>query len=198
MISIGSLSAMISWRRSFEIGNGNLERDRLRDIITSISLGGLRLVRVVLMDRGQIRSFAEFLRSHYPELDVDRLARLVVRLMFGACVLLLERIAGALDKKEIQELVDEALGKEPADEVLRYLTWLLAGDRFARSAGAGRGADVGKLETMWREQDDEVVRRIVSVATQRYINTHRVSAQSRQAIGATLRLSDQRHRPGGR
>ena len=177
---------------------GSLTKDKIGDIICSISDGGLRLVRVVLLDKRQIRSFAKFIQAYRPDIEIERLSRMVVQLMFAACVILLERIAGHLNKKEILELVHDTLGGEPADHVLRYLTWLETGNRFAESAGAGRRADVERLERVWEEQKDEVVRRIVSVATQRYVNTHRVSAQSRQSIGATLQLTDQRRTGRGR
>ena len=173
---------------------GSLTLEKLRDIITSISDGGLRLVRVVLLDKQQIRAFAEFIQADHPDIGTERLARMLVQLMFAACVVLLERIAGHLNKKEIRALVNETLGEEPADAVLRYLVWLDTGDRFSHSGRTGRGDDVVNLEGIWKQQDDEVVRRIVSVATQRYLNTHRVSAQSRQAIKATLQLTDQRRR----
>ena len=157
----------------------------------SISDAGLRLVRVVLLDKTQIKYLAEFIQSYRPNMGIDQLSRMVVQLMFAACVVLLERIAGHLNKKEIWELVDETLAKEPADAVLRYLIWLETGDRFAQALGSGRGEDVDVLDGVWEGQEDEVVRRIVSVATQRYLNTHRISAQSRQAISATLQLTDQ-------
>ena len=165
---------------------GDLTRSRLKEIIGSITECGLRVVRSILLDRDQILSVAEFVKDHNPDATVERISSDIAKLSFFTCVVLLSRIASQLNKRELQELVQEALGDDPANDIIRYFVWLAGEDRFLEGKRASQQADVLRLRKLWNRHSDKMVRRIISLATQHYINTHATAAQAKQAVTATL------------
>lgn len=166
---------------------GSLRKTQLQSIIGAIRDGGLRLVRIFLLDESQVRQIAKSMGEKYPGVKEGQIRVLVAGILLFVCIALLERIGEALNKKEVRQLVDLTLGGEPADDVLRYLTWLDVGDRFRRGRGGpGGGDDVARLRRLWAQHKDETVRRIVSMATQKYMSTHEIWGPSRQAISAVL------------
>ena len=165
---------------------GDLTKSRLREIIGSITECGLRVVSLILLDRDQILAVAEFVKEHNPDATVERICSDIAKLSFFTCVVLLSRIASQLNKRELQELVLEALGDDPANDIIRYIVWLAGEDRFLEGKQASQQPDVLRLRKLWNRHKDKLVRRIITLATQHYINTHTTAAQAKQAVTATL------------
>ena len=170
--------------------HGDLTKSRLKEIIGSITECGLRVVSLILLDRDQILSVAEFVKEHNPDATAERICSDIAKLSFFTCVVLLSRIASQLNKRELQELVQEVLRDDAANDVIRYFVWLAGEDRFLEGKRASQQPDVLRLRKLWNRHNDKMLRRIISLATQHYINTHTTAAQAKQAVTATLQPAD--------
>ena len=166
---------------------GSLQRDKIVEIIETIADGGLRLVSLVIGDKEQIQDLAVFLHRQLPEINLNELKQLVHRFLFLWTIINVERIVSALNKPELCESVDEALGSKdaPAYELIRYFLRLDTTSKFSK-------ADRDSLKRLWGRHRFSFFQRVVSLRTQHYFNTHRVDRAIEQSACSVLGI---RYRP---
>ena len=178
---------------------GSLPVDRLVEIVSAIADSGLRLVSV-LTDRKGIIAFEDFISEMVAEAESDAESDALddIRARFRAFVIflvhiLLRRIADSIGSKELRRVVRNLVrGK-------KTIAYDLIGTFFA--LGSADSVDdnlVAEIIRFLRRCDrarNKIAKRLASLETQRYLNTHWVKPQLRQQLCAAMGI---KYRPNTR
>lgn len=162
---------------------GSIERQKLAEIVRTIVDGGLRLVRILIGEK-EIHELAQFLHKRHPSFDVDKLKYILGWLSFFWADYNIERVVDALNKPEIGEVVSDVLGVDdvPAYDILRYF-WSLETVREFSSSNRKSLQEILK-----KHRPDPFIERMISLRTQRYLNTHRIDIRIEQGVCSDLKL----------
>ena len=160
---------------------GKLTKQRLGEIIETVAEGGLRLVNSVLKDEDEIQQLAEYLKTVNPKADFERVQSLVRFCSFIWTMVNVERIVDAVGHRDIRPVVADVIKRKrtPAYDIIGYFGLLDGADELTEKIK-------DELETLWKRHDDPFVRRVLSMRTQFYMNTHRSNAKVEQQICAAL------------
>ena len=163
--------------------HGNLERERIEEIVEIVADSGLRLVSLALKDEEEIARFARYIKDAEPEWDFERIKKVLQVLSFLWTMINVNEVVGAINVPEIRPAVDAVVERRntPAYDLIGY---------FNRLDGARQLTDVErtKLERLLKKHDDEFLRRVLSLRTQHYMNTHYSKAQIEQSICSSLKI----------
>ena len=178
---------------------GSLKIQEMEDIITTIADAGLRLVHIITSERS-IRNFDQFVaeRAHILRSDKvvrgrtmsdDKVLLSKLRRQFRALVIvtvymILKKTAVTIGKAELRSVVEGVV------EARGTAAYKVLGTFFA--LGTADAVDmklvnhiVAALDTQHKERN-RVVRRLISLETQFYLNTHRVKHKLRQRLYESL------------
>ena len=156
---------------------GALEKARVEEIVEIIADSGLRLVNLVLADEMQIAQFARYYSEKYPGWDMDMVKKALAYLSFIWTMINVEEVVGVINIRGIQTAVKDVVARKdtPAYDMIAYFLQLDGAQELTRAQRDG-------LAALLRKYDDVFVRRIVSLRTQHYMNTHRSSQSVEQSI----------------
>ena len=162
---------------------GSLKQGRIVEIIETIADGGLRLVRLILGQQGEMNEFASFIHKKSPELDLNEIKRILRIFSFIWTMSNVEKIVGALNKPEIRSLVEEVVARKntPAYELIEYFLRLDTIKEFSDN-------DRKKLKSLWNDHRYPFFQKVISIRTQRYLNTHQVPTPVEQAVCSLLKI----------
>ena len=162
---------------------GSLERGKIAEAIETIADGGLRLVRSFLGDQNEINQFAVFLHEQNPESDIEEIKQLIRLMSFFWTMHNVEKIVGALNKPEIRAVVEDVVAQKntPSYELIEYFLRLDTIKKFSHR-------DRKKLKSLWNKHQYPFFRKVISIRTQRYLNTHHVSTSVEQAVCSILNV----------
>lgn len=162
---------------------GSIERGRIAEIVSVIIQGGLRLIRILICNESELQQLAEYLHSKHPEDNIDKLKGVVGLISFIWIIHNLSQIAGRLNKPEIAEVVDDVLAgcDQPAYDLIRYFLRLDIIDTYSDS-------ERRDLRKLWKKHKDRIIRRLISLRTQRYLNTHRIDTAIEQGVCKELEV----------
>ena len=172
---------------------GSLPVTKLEEIVSTIADAGLRLVGVVT-DRTGIEAFEDYIAGMVAEAKADAKSAVLddTRRRFRAIVIflvhfLLSRIAVSVGKKELRGVVRGAVRRRGT------VAYEMIGVFYALGAAESVSeALVNEIVRFLRRCDREhnrIAWRLVSLETQRYLNTHRVKPRLRQRLYAELKLT---------
>ncbi len=163
---------------------GNLEKSKIKEIIEIVTDGGLRIIKLILLDEEQINDFAHFVRQRSPEFTIEQLRKDVQFLMFIATLTLIDKTATAVNKPEIRGLVEEIVKTKstPAYDLVGYAAMLdsieIFGDKEKRY-----------FERLFAtHKRNKVIERMISIKTQDYMNTHTIKEKITQAMCSKLKI----------
>ena len=147
---------------------GSLERKTIVEIIEAIADGGLRLVRLMVGSQEEMNDVAAFLHKGRPELELEKIKNALRVLSFIWTMSNVEMIVVALNKPEIRDLVEEVVAKRgtPAYDVIGYFLRLDTARELTAS-------DREMLRSMLAKYRYPFLERVLSLRTQRYLNTHK-------------------------
>ena len=159
---------------------GRLERWRIREIADAIMDGGLRMVRIFASEENVI-SVAEFLHSKHPGSDIGELREMVRRAIFVMTMNLIEHVVSSLDISAVKGIVDDLVRQRnsPAHDLIGYFLRLETIERFEENERA-------VLNKLFAKHEFSFFRRVLSIRTQWYLNTHRVSGPIEQSVCSLL------------
>ena len=162
---------------------GNLEREKVIEIIETIADGGLRLVRLIIGDGKEMNDIAIFIHKKNPEYSLEKIKQAIRIVSFIWTMHNIERTVGALNKPEIQSLVKEVVTKKntPAYDLIGYFLRLDTIEQFS-------DYEKRQLKKMLNKYRYEFIRKVISIRTQRYLNTHQVRTQVEQAVCSLLNI----------
>ena len=147
---------------------GTIEKTKVEEIISIIASSGLRLVKMTIQeeeDRGQL---ILYIRDKHPTWPVNRIQRTVERLSFIWTVGNIEMIVKEINLPEIRKAVKTVVNQEstPAYDLVGYFSQLDSGEQL-------REQDRRTLKDLWEEHEDPFIRRLLSLRTQIYMNSHK-------------------------
>ena len=163
--------------------HGSLERAKIEEVIAIIADSGLRLINAVLKDEDEITKMAIYLHDKNNDWDLPKVKQMLEYLSFIWAMTNIEEIVDAVNVREIQGAIDSVVRSQstPAHDLIGY---------FSQLDGAGelKVAERDKLSELLRKHDDTFIRRVLSIRTQHYMNTHRSRARIEQSICSLLKI----------
>ena len=174
---------------------GSLPVDELGEIVSTIADAGLRLVGV-LIDRDGIVAFEDFISEMVKEAESDTESAVLddIRARFRTFVIflvhiLLKRIADLIGNKELRKVVRNVVRSKETIAYDLIGTFFVLGS--ADSIDANLVAEVIQSLGRCDRARNKIARRLASLETQRYLNTHWVNPQLRQRLYAALEIKYQ-------
>ncbi len=162
---------------------GRMERDKIVEVIETISEGGLRLVGGLLSDGNEILGLATYLQHVNPNLNASQISARVEFLCFFWAMINVEKIVANVSHKGIRELVrDVAREKNTAAyDIIWFFSSLDSSEELSIDLKE-------RLEELYKKHDDSFVRKVLSIRTQHYMNTHRSKVSIEQQVCSVLGL----------
>ena len=163
--------------------HGNLERVRIEEIIEIIADSGLRLVNLILKDEEEIADLCRYINNKNPEWDMERIKLGLEYYSFIWTMWNVEQIVNAINVPDIREAVDSVVRRAPtpAFDLIGYFNQLDGAQKLSRD-------ERNELRRLYKKHEDVFVRRVLSLRTQSYMNTHRSSARIEQAVCSLLEV----------
>ena len=161
------------------------------EIIETVADGGLRIIKLGLMDQKQVNEIANFVHRKHPEHDFEKIKNAVQFFIFFWTVINIEKIAHDINKPEIRSVLEEIVHDKatPAYKLIGYFTLLDSAEKF----GENENRYLGELLTAHKE--DSAIKTIVSLRTQIYMNTHEMRDQIAQSVSSKLGIRFRRRLP---
>ena len=165
--------------------HGNLERDRLKEIVIIIIGSGLRLVKIFL-DKEGIEGLVGFIRSKNKDSDIKNIRQFC---QFFCCIMVMyhiSKIVRILGVDEIQTIIkDIRLDISPAYELINYFTMLETDTVYSEK-------EIDVLKALFEKHKDNIfIKKVLSLKTQNYFNTHEVRHDIKQSACSILKISYQ-------
>lgn len=162
--------------------SGSLEKPKIKEAIETITDSGLRLVKL-LLDPKLIADTADYIKEKYPDHDPEQIKKLVQYFSFLWTMGNVEKIVNSINVPDIREIVHEVVQQQstPAYDLIGYFNHL---DSVEKLTGGVRR----ELDTLLKRHNDFFLRRVLSIRTQRYMNTHRSPVPIEQSVCALLNI----------
>ncbi len=162
---------------------GSLTKARIKEVIEIVADSGLRLVSLGLVDKKWINHEADYLHKKYPDLDIEQIRRVIQFFSFWWTMTNIEKIVAAVNVPEIREVVHEVVEEEstPAYDLIGYFNHLDSVEELNRGIR-------NELDTLLKRHNDFFIRRVLSIRTQHYMNTHRSPARIEQSVCSSLNI----------
>ena len=140
-------------------------------------------VNYLLGSEEEISEVARFIKAQQPEWDTAEIKRGLELFSFLWTMVNIEQIVHAINIPEIGEAVDAVVSERatPAFDLVGYFTQLDSADELTE-------AERSKLASLLKAHDDVFIKRVLSMRTQHYMNTHRSKAMTEQAICSLLSI----------
>ena len=163
--------------------HGNLERQKIEEIVEVIGDSALKLVNMVLKDEEEIAKLALYISEKMPEANFAKVQRVLRMLSFIWTMSNMEAAVEAFNIPEIQSAVKKVVGKADtaAYDIMGYFSELDGAEELTEKEQKSLG-DIQK------KHKDEFVKRVVSLRTQEYMNNHRSSTRIEQAVCSLLKI----------
>ena len=160
---------------------GNLDRQTIEDIIQTIADGGLQLVNVMLESQDHIEDWAIYISQKWGDWSIEELKEALRIVSFQWTMLNIEIVVGVFNVPEIREDIESVVKKNstPAFDLIKYFCLLDGATELTERERNG-------LRSLLREHDDLFIRRVLSLRTQRYMNTHRSKEPIERSICSVL------------
>ncbi|MGZ8226743.1 MAG: TIR domain-containing protein [Methylococcaceae bacterium] len=176
---------------------GNLEKQKIIEIVEIICDAGLRLVKMSVSENNKIEDLVATIYKKYIESNkydakksqdevINDIRTYVILKIFIWVITNIEMTVSSINKPEINEIIDEIKNHKetPAYDVIHYFYSLDTANKF----------DDNKkylLEELLEKYDEKTmffVHKILSIRTQVYINTHTIKAPIKQAVSSLLKI----------
>lgn len=163
---------------------GSLEKTKIKEIIETVADSGLRLVKLGLMDRDWITQEAKYLQKKYPNHSVEEIKTLIQFLSFLWTMGYVEKIVGSINEPEIKQVVNYVVLQKstPAYDLIGYFNHLDSSRELTDPVKR-------ELENLLKRHKDPFFKKVLSIRTQHYMNTHRSPARIEQSVCSLLDLN---------
>ena len=168
---------------------GSLEKGEIAQIIETVADGGLRLVNSVLKDDAEIRELAHRIKTRFPAFNSTKLEKMLRFVAFVWTMENIEKVVETINLPELRELVQAVVQARatPAYDLIGYFTQLDSAQELTTKEKA-------ELDKLWKRHRDVFIKRVLSIRTQFYMNTHRGKARIEQAVCTQLGI---KYKPRG-
>ena len=157
--------------------HGNLEIPAILEIVETVIEGGLKLINLVLFDENELTDFARFIATKHPKWRVERVRSALQFFTFAWVSMNLDQIVHSINVPELVATVQSIAKNKsiPAYELVDYFNQLDGAANLTQH-------EYDKLANFFERYNDPFVRRIASLRTQHYINTHRSEPRIEQSV----------------
>ena len=162
---------------------GKLERTKIEEIVETIADGGLRLVSFLLKDENGIAEMAAFIKSKYPNYKIAKIQATLSLVLFLWTMINVEKVVSAVNVPEIRREINNIVAQKstPAYDLVGYFNRLDGTEELTKEIKE-------ELERLLKQHDDLFIKRVLSLRTQHYINTHRSRTTIEQSVCSLLGL----------
>lgn len=164
--------------------HGSIEKNRLSEVTETTIDAALRIARVCLLDEARIDGFARFVEEHFEgKEDLTNLREGVKGLILFLIMGCLEKAASLISIEEIHQIVEGLRDRKatPAYDLVHFIYSINVADPFSQ-------AHQKMLEdTLQRNRDNEVLKKILNWRVQHYFNTHELEAHALIGKNSNLR-----------
>ena len=152
---------------------GSLEKLKIKEVVETVADGGLRLVKFGLMDEDWITNTAHYIHKKHPEHNIEKIKKSIQILSFLWTMANINKIVSSINVPEIREVVNEVVRQKstPAYELIGYFNYLDSVESLTDGVRQ-------ELETLLKKHKDLFFKRMLSIRTQHYMNTHRSKANN--------------------
>ena len=163
---------------------GRLPKREIEQIIQTIADSSLRLVNLLLKDEEEIRDLAEHIHTRCPDADLSKVQQMLGLWSFLWTMINIEHAVQAVGFPGVRDAVGAIVERNgtPAYELFGYFCKLDSGDELTWQTR-------DELTNLHSQHPDEFVRRVLSIRTQWYMNTHRSNTRVEQSICSFLGIS---------
>ena len=163
--------------------HGRLEKSKIEEVVTIIADSGLRLINLFLEDEERIAKLAVYLHERNEDWSLDKIKRTLEYLSFIWAMTNIEDVVSAINVREIRAAVNAVVdqGDTPAHDLIGYFSQLDAAMQLTKG-------ERSKLAELMKKHDDAFVKRVLSIRTQHYMNTHRSPAPIEQSVCSLLKV----------
>ena len=163
--------------------HGRLEKSKIEEVVAIIADSALRLVNMILANEEQIAKMAVFLHERNEDWSLDQVKRALEYLSFVWAMTNIDDVASAINVREIRGAVNAIVerGGTPAHDLIGYFSQLDAATQLTKS-------ERSKLAELLKKHDDVFVKRVLSMRTQHYMNTHRSPTPIEQSVCSLLKV----------
>ena len=167
---------------------GSLERLKIKEVIEIVADSGLRLVKLSLGEEF-ITDTAHYIHQKYQDHDLEEIKRFVQFLSFVWTMENIEKIVSTVNVPEIRGIVQEVVRQKsiPAYDLIGYFNCLDSVEELTDGIRQ-------ELRTLLKKHNDFFLKRVLSMRTQHYMNTHRSKTPIEQAVCSLLGI-DHSYRP---
>ncbi len=161
--------------------HGSLQKKDISEIIETIADGGLRLVNSVLKDDKEIAELARYIKSKYPDYDLAKIKKEIQFFAFVWTMVNIEKIVEAINVPDLREVVKEMVQRRrtPAYDLIGYFSQLDGAPELTAN-------ERDELDSLLKKYHQVFLKRVLSIRTQHYMNTHRSKREIEQAVCARL------------
>lgn len=160
---------------------GSLELPKVEQLVEAIADGGLRLVRLLLLDEDELRGLAAYLRRRNPTHDSGQIERALRFLSLAWAVHNIERVVAALGTRELRPVVDRVVTRRDSP-AYRLIGYFLRLDTI-QSLGDD---EIREVRTLLRDHRYPFFKRLLSIRTQWHLATHKVREPIERAMCSAL------------
>ncbi|MCY3637444.1 MAG: toll/interleukin-1 receptor domain-containing protein [bacterium] len=164
---------------------GKLQRSQIESIVETVADSSFRLVNSFLKDEDEIHKLAQIIKTQHPDADLREVRQLLQAFSFLWTMNTIEQAVDAVCVASIADAVDAVVERNntPAYDIFGYFNSL---DNAVSLSMKERK----KLANLIQEHRDQFVKRVLSIRTQYYMNTHRVNRRVVQSIRSLLGLKE--------
>jgi GTPase SAR1 family protein len=176
---------------------GNLERKKISEIAETICDAGLRLSRILITDKDEINDLINYIhvrlkkdkeksqikKSKIKEKDIRKAVLFHVFLWVMSNI---EKVVSSINKPEIGPVIKELsqLKNSPAYLIIYYFYSLDTSESFTKR----NKEQLESLLKKYQGKEHYFLRKILSIRTQHYINTHQIDDPIYQATCSALKI----------
>ena len=162
---------------------GSLEKLKIKEVIETVADSGLRLVKLGLMDKDWIADAAHYVHKKHPDHNIEEIKKAIQILSFLWTMANVEKIVSSINVPEIREVVNEVVQEQltPAYDLIGYFNHLDSTEQLTNEAKR-------ELETLLKKHNDFFFKRVLSIRTQHYMNTHRSDVPIEQSVCSLLNI----------
>ena len=147
---------------------GSLEKLKIKEVIETVADSGLRLVKLGLMDENWIVNAAHYIHKKHPNHNIEKIKQSIQIFSFMWTMANIEKIVSSINVPEIREVVNESVRQKstPAYDLIGYFNHLDSVESLTDEVKQ-------ELETLLKKHRELFFKRVLSIRTQHYMNTHR-------------------------
>ena len=160
---------------------GKLPKRQIEEIVETITDSSFRIINLVLKDEDEIEEFARHVHARWPDADFEEVQKLIRLFSFVWTMIQIEQAVHAVSVPGIRDAIAEVVtrNRTPAYEIFGYFYDLDSGETLTRKVR-------DKLADLHTPDQDDFVKRVLSIRTQWYMNTHHSKTNIEQSICSVL------------